>query len=98
MARTRYLVAYDIRDERRLRQVHSTVSSFGYALQYSIFVCDLSDIELIDLRTELRAIINWHADRVAFVDLGPPAGRGRQCFEFLGVHPRLPSPGGPTIV
>lgn len=98
MARTRYLLAYDISDDRRRGQVHKCVSGFGYPLQYSVFICDMSDIELIALRTELREVIHSTLDRVAFVRLGDPASRGRECFEFMGVHPRLPSSGGATVV
>lgn len=98
MARSRYLVAYDIRDDRRLTQVRKCVEGFGFRLQYSVFVCDLSDIELIDLRTDLRTIIHAKQDSVVFVDVGDPDSRGRYCFEFMGVHPRLPPASGPTVV
>lgn len=97
-ARTRYLVAYDIRDDARLRSVAHCVEGFGSRLQYSVFICDLSDIELIHLRLALREILDHHADSVMFVDLGPPEQRGTYCFEFMGAYPRLPRPGGPTIV
>jgi CRISPR-associated protein Cas2 len=45
MARRRYLVAYDIRDDRRLRQIASCMEGYGERIQYSVFVCDLSDQE-----------------------------------------------------
>lgn len=98
MERTRYLVAYDISDERRLRQVHRCVVGFGHPLQYSVFVCDLTSRELIQLRVSLRDLIDYRADAIAIVDLGPAADRGRFCFEFMGRTTPLPSPGGPTIV
>lgn len=84
--RVRYLVAYDIRDPRRLRRVHKAVKDFGYALQYSVFVCDLTGIELLDLKAQLTAEANLSADSVAIFDLGLPAGRGVDCIEFLGVR------------
>lgn len=96
--RTRYLVAYDIRDERRLRQVAQCVEGFGSRLQYSVFVCDLSEVELIRLRVELREVVDHRADSVMFVDLGPAERRGTRCFEFMGVYPELPRTGGATIV
>lgn len=48
--RTRYLLTYDIRHPRRLRRVHGVAKDYGEPLQYSVFVCDLTRIELIDLR------------------------------------------------
>ncbi len=98
MSRRRYLVSYDIADPVRLRKVHETVKGFGYPLQYSVFVCDMSDIEKLLLKEELREVIKQTQDRVAFIDLGEPDGRGVDCFEFMGVVPLLPSVKGPQIV
>ena len=95
--RTRYLVAYDIRDDKRLRQVHKTVKGYGWSLQYSVFICDLDTIELLELKTDLGQLIHHTLDSIAIVDLGPPDQRGNRCFEFMGVASRLPT-SGPVIV
>ncbi|MFS8586614.1 MAG: CRISPR-associated endonuclease Cas2 [Acidimicrobiia bacterium] len=95
--RRRYIVAYDIRDEVRLRRVHDVVRSYGTRLQYSVFLCDLSQVEKIRLWEDLRPVMNQVEDSVMFVDLGEPAGRGTACFEFIGPAPDLPRD-GPTIV
>lgn len=87
--RSRYLVAYDIRDPTRLRQVHKTVRSYGEPLQYSVFVCDLTHSELCQLRTELRDTAHLAVDSVMFVPLGDGYDPG--CFEFMGVAPSLPT-------
>lgn len=94
MARRRYLLAYDISDDKRLRAVHGAARRFGYPLQYSLFVCDLDGRELVSLKWRLGEIIVHNVDRVAIIDLGSADGAR---FEFMGVHPRLPD-GGPTIV
>lgn len=95
--RRRYLVAYDIREPRRLRAVHAAMKGFGEPLQYSVFLCDLDGMEKIVMRQELSKIINHNDDRVAVVDLGESQGRGMDCFEFLGQQGVLPDD-GPTIV
>ncbi len=95
--RRRYLVAYDICDDGRLRRVHQTVKSYGRSLQYSVFVCDLSASEKISLRWELEEVIHPTIDRVMFVDLGEPDGQGVDSFEFIGQTPNLPT-GGAHIV
>ena len=95
--RKRYLVCYDIRDPGRLRRVHRTMKSFGWAMQYSIFVCDLDSIELYALREAIGRIIHHQMDNVAMVDCGDPKDRGRSCFEFLGPMPELPT-AGPVVL
>ncbi len=93
--RRRYLAAYDIADPKRLRRVHLTVRSYGYPLQYSLFVCDLERSEVAQLRWDLAEVINSREDRVALIDLGDAPSSAR--FEFLGVRPELPT-GGARIV
>ena len=95
--RKRYLVAYDIREDKRLRRVHKTMKGYGWSLQYSVFVCDLDAIELLALRTDLGEIIHHALDSIAIVDLGAPNERGSDCFQFMGIAARLPS-SGPTII
>ena len=95
--RKRYLVAYDIREDKRLRKVHKTMKGYGWPLQYSVFICDLDRIELLALRTDLGEIIHHAADSIAIVDLGDPTQRGSECFQFMGVGTRLPT-SGPVIV
>ena len=88
--RIRYLVAYDIRHPRRLRRVHRVATDHGEPLQYSVFVCDLTAVELVALKRALLAEIKTTEDSVGIFDLGAPAGRGVQCIEFLGVRRELP--------
>ena len=51
--RRRYLVAYDIREDKRLRRVHKTMKGYGWSLQYSVFICDLDTMELLAMRSDL---------------------------------------------
>jgi CRISPR-associated protein Cas2 len=89
MSRRRYLVAYDIRDDRRLRAVASCAEGFGTRIQYSVFVCDLSDAEKFALRADLESRMNQSEDSVMIVDLGAAGDSSR--FLFLGHHEKLPS-------
>ena len=92
-ARTRYLLAYDISDPRRLRRVHTVAKTYGYPLQYSLFVCDLDDVELVKLERDLSAVIAHREDRISVFDLGAPSGRGVECVRQLGLPQLLPSAG-----
>lgn len=89
MARRRYLVAYDIRDDRRLRNIASCMEGYGTRIQYSVFVCDLSDRERVLMRGEVEHLMKVSEDSVMVVDLGAAGDSSR--FLFLGHHERLPS-------
>ena len=89
--RTRYLLAYDIRDPARLRRVHQTAKQFGYALQYSVFICDLEPVSLAALREQLRTKIHHREDSVSIFALGPADGRQAKQVIQLGVEAALPN-------
>lgn len=65
-----YMVCYDIRDDTRLRKVYKTVRGFGEALQYSVFRCSLSELQLAQLRDALVGTVEPTVDQVLFVRLG----------------------------
>jgi CRISPR-associated protein Cas2 len=83
--RNTYLVCYDICDDKRLRQVFKTMRNYGDHLQYSVFECQLTPIDLAKCRHELGEIIKHNEDQVLFVDLGPTEGRGERVITALGV-------------
>jgi CRISPR-associated protein Cas2 len=81
-----HVVCYDIADAKRLRQTYRTMKGFGDPLQYSVFRCELSDVELIALKEKLWSIMNLAEDRVIVIDLGPAGARGDQCIESWGTQ------------
>lgn len=88
--RLRYLLTYDIREPKRLRRVHKVATAWGDPLQYSVFVCDLTRAELVQMRFDVIALMNLDQDSVSIFDLGPPEGRGLKCIEFIGTRRALP--------
>lgn len=95
--RNRYLVAYDISDDKRWRKVYRCMNGYGDPVQYSVFLCDLSDRERVLMVGDLLPLINQREDRVMIVNLGPAPGRAGKAIEFLGRS--LPMPDrGPVIV
>ncbi|PKK85188.1 MAG: CRISPR-associated endonuclease Cas2 [Thermoplasmata archaeon HGW-Thermoplasmata-1] len=79
-----YLVAYDIRDPKRLRRTFMTMRGFGEAMQYSVFLCDLSDKERVILMTKLNEIIHHDEDSAMIVDLGQISGKAKERIDFIG--------------
>ncbi|NLE85872.1 MAG: CRISPR-associated endonuclease Cas2 [Myxococcales bacterium] len=82
--RQTYIVCYDICDDKRLRRVFKTLRGWGDHLQYSVFRCELTHRELVELRAELGAIIHHTEDQVLFVDVGPVSGRGSTSIAAMG--------------
>ncbi|MGH3274364.1 MAG: CRISPR-associated endonuclease Cas2 [Streptosporangiaceae bacterium] len=89
MARRRYLIAYDIREDRRLRNIAVCMEGYGTRIQYSVFICDLSDHEAVLMRGDIEARMKASEDSVMVVDLGRTDDSKR--FLFLGHHEQLPS-------
>ncbi|MGH9631866.1 MAG: CRISPR-associated endonuclease Cas2 [Bryobacteraceae bacterium] len=79
-----YQVCYDICDDKRLRKVFQTMRGYGDHLQYSIFECQLTQMDLVRLRSELGGIIHHREDQVLFVHLGPADERGDRVITSLG--------------
>jgi CRISPR-associated protein Cas2 len=96
--RHRYLVAYDVSDPKRLRRTFKKLHGFGDPVQYSVFQCDLSDVERTLMKQVIGAIINHAEDRLMIVDIGPLDGRAALAFEFLGVPLRMPEDASAVIV
>ncbi len=80
----RYVITYDICEQRRLRETYKWMCSWGTHLQYSVFMCDLSDADRQRCEDHLREIINHEEDQVLFIDLGLTDGRGKGCISSLG--------------
>jgi len=77
-------VSYDISDDRRLRLVYRLMRGRGDHVQYSVFRCELSARERIELIASLSDLIDHVADQVLLIDTGPAEGRGADCVQALG--------------
>lgn len=82
--RDSYLVCYDICDDKRLRQVFKCLRGWGDHLQFSVFECQLTPMDLLKLKAELKSLIEAKEDQVLFVCLGPADGRGERVITALG--------------
>lgn len=95
MARRQYLIAYDISDPRRLRRVIKVMEAYGQRLQYSVFLCNLSGVELYRWRRDILHEVELTQDSIVQIDLG--AVGATVPIQWLGT-PRVLPQSGPTIV
>ena len=82
--RNKIIVAYDVSDPERLRKMHGKMLGFGYQLQYSVFICELSAAERVLMVASLSEIIDSGEDRVMLADLGPVGKVSSSRVKFLG--------------
>ncbi len=83
-AARRYLIAYDIADDRRRIRVATKLSSYGDRIQYSVFVLDGRPAKLVRLRAALSRLIDQASDSVLICDLGPVSSDLEHRFEVIG--------------
>ena len=64
-----WLIAYDIRCDRRLRRVHQYVSKRAMQVQYSVYGLEANDHDIRDILDDLRVLINSNVDDVRIYHL-----------------------------
>ena len=60
----RYLVAYDVADDKRRVQVAKRLQNFGKRIQYSLFECDLEAVDYLRMCRKVEAALNLKEDRL----------------------------------
>lgn len=82
--RRRYVVSYDVTDDRRRTKIFELLEGYGDHVQFSVFLADLTQQELVALRVKLRERMNEKEDQVLIVDLGRETRPLENTLEVLG--------------
>ncbi len=82
--RRRYLVTYDVSDDKRRTAVYQCLYQRGDHTQFSVFVCELSDRELVRMKFVLDKIVKHDEDQVLIVDLGPERRESGRVIASVG--------------
>lgn len=64
MNRTFYLIAYDIKDRKRLPRVRHVLKGYSTGGQKSVYECFVTTLELLTISNNLKSIVNEDEDRV----------------------------------
>lgn len=83
-AARRYLIAYDVPDDRRRARIAAKLASYGDRVQYSVFVVDVRPARLVRLRRALLSLMDDQLDSVLICEVGPVSGVDGRRFEVLG--------------
>ncbi len=92
-----YIVTYDVCDDKRLRQVFKLMRGYGDHLQLSVFRCELSRMERVELMGKLAGIIKHDEDQVLFFPMGPAGGQREEQVLSIGLAYRPLSHGAVVI-
>jgi CRISPR-associated protein Cas2 len=66
---TLIVVAYDVRDRRRLRRVAAVMEQYGARVQRSAFECHLDKKRMAHLLADIKRVINRKQDKVTVITL-----------------------------
>ena len=91
------IVSYDISDPKRWRQVYRTMRGFGQHLQLSVFSCDLTAAQRIQMIAALESAIDAIEDQVLVFDLGPSQARPIHDINAVG-RPITVQDRGPVVL
>ena len=91
--RRRYLVTYDISDDKRREHVFKLLRDQGDHVQFSVFMCELNDREHAELKGQLHECVHHRDDQVLILDLGLAEdaleiGQGIECVGFAYCPPQ----------
>lgn len=84
--RNRFIVSYDVADQKRLRTVFNLMKGYGDHLQLSVFICELSLKEKAILLWRLEEIINHNEDSIIIAGIGSAESNTHKKLEFIGTH------------
>lgn len=88
MARSLYLIAYDVCDHRRLAKVHHFLKGYSTGGQKSVYECFLTDSDVLYVEHELRELIDTGEDRLYILGMD---GRSRTHTLGIAVQPTDPT-------
>ena len=62
----KYLITYDIENNKRREKVSDELEAYGYRVNYSVFECELNQTKFKKLKTKLDELINKKTDSLRF--------------------------------
>ena len=80
----RFIVTYDIRDDKRRGKIYKTLRDYAVPVQFSVFEASLKDEDYIMLRHKLECLMRKSEDSIIFYR---QCSRCEEDITRLGVSP-----------
>lgn len=62
----KYLITYDIEDDKKRKKISDELEAFGYRVNYSVFECELNQSKLNKLKEKLEDLVDKKYDSLRF--------------------------------
>ena len=62
----KYLITYDIQNDKRRKKISDELEAFGYRVNYSVFECELNSSKLKKLTQKLEEWVDKKSDSLRF--------------------------------
>ena len=62
----KYLITYDIENNKRRKKVSDELEAYGYRVNYSVFECELNKTKMKNLVKKLEELIDKKKDSLRF--------------------------------
>lgn len=62
----KYLITYDIEDDKKRKKISDELEAFGYRVNYSVFECELNQSKLNKLKEKLEELVDKKYDSLRF--------------------------------
>lgn len=89
--RVTHVIAYDIRDPKRLKRVHARTVAAGLRLHYSLYAADLTPLARDGLLADIAALIDPAVDDVRLYQVPEPPRGGWRGPDQLGPGILIPA-------
>lgn len=64
--KTFYVVAYDIKEDRKRARVSKILERYGIRVNFSVFECMFTDIQLLQVQEKIKKILDKRSDTVIY--------------------------------
>ena len=79
-----YLCSYDVAEDKRRTKLFELLKDHGEHVQYSVFLCSLTLMEVKRLSTSATEIIHQQDDQLLVIDIGPDESEWTANLSCLG--------------
>jgi CRISPR-associated protein Cas2 len=62
----KYLITYDIENDKKRKKISDELEAFGYRVNYSVFECELNQSKLKKLKEKLEDLVDEKYDSLRF--------------------------------